>query len=83
MTERVAAANHLGHLLNDEPARASIADHRPLADQLTQWRAGLDAARFGDPTSVAPSLPQLTNLQTGITDVARGLREAGLPAGHP
>jgi len=84
MTERVAAANHLGHLLSDAPARTSVADHGPLADQLVQWRTRLDTARFLDATAAAPPLPhRLTELQTGFTDVTRLLREAGLPNGHP
>jgi phospholipase C len=84
MTERVAAANHLGHLLSDASARGAVADHSPLADQLSQWRAGFDAARFADATALASPLPhELTELQTGVTDVARLLREAGLPDGHP
>ena len=84
MTERVAAANHLCHLLSDVPARDSVADHGMLGDQLTQWRAGLDAARFADATALAPPLPhQLTEPQTGFTDVKRLLRAAGLPDSHP
>jgi phospholipase C len=84
MTDRVAAANHLGHLLSASPARGEVADHTLIANQLVQWRTTREANRFGDATSVAPPLPQrMTELQTGITDVAQRLREAGLPAGHP
>jgi phospholipase C len=84
MTERVAAANHLGHLLSDAPSRPTVADPGTIADKLTNWRAGLNAARFVDATAAAPPLPQrLTALQTGFTDVTRLLREAGLPNDHP
>jgi phospholipase C len=84
MTDRVAAANHLGHLLNAASARADLADHSQIADKLIQWRTGREANRFADPTAPAPSLPQhMTELQTGISDITQRLREAGLPANHP
>jgi phospholipase C len=79
MTERVQAANHLGHLLTDG-ARPGVADHTALADQLVQWRSGLNR-RFQDPAEHPP--PHLTDLQDGYLSVVRRLQEAGLPHGQP
>jgi phospholipase C len=83
MTDRVQAANHLGHLLADGPARPELADHAQLAAQLTAWRSGWESARFGDPVGASGDPRRLTDLQTGFYAMARLLHAAGLPTGHP
>jgi phospholipase C len=84
-TARVAAAEHLGHLLTDPatPARGPVADHAALAARMTQWRQGWAEARYGDPVAVGGEPGRLTDFQTGFYDMARLLRQAGLPGGHP
>jgi phospholipase C len=83
MTARVAAANHLGHLLAGGPPRQDLADHKPLADRMTDWRTNWARARFVDPIAAGGHPARLTDFQTGFYDMARRLREAGLPSGHP
>ncbi|MGI8712103.1 MAG: alkaline phosphatase family protein [Solirubrobacteraceae bacterium] len=83
MTARVAAANHLGHLLAPGPARPNLADHADLASQLTNWRLQFARARFADPIATGGHPGRLTDFQTGFYDAARILREAGLPGAHP
>jgi phospholipase C len=83
MTARVAAANHLGYLLANEPPRAEVADHQPLAARMTDWRTQWATARFADPIAKGGDPAHLTDFQTGFYDMARRLREAGLPGGHP
>lgn len=85
LTKRVAAANHLGHLLidPDTPARETIADHGPIAEQMTAWRNKWAEARYQDPTSIGGPPKPLTDFQTGFYEMARLLRHAGLPGGHP
>jgi phospholipase C len=83
MTARVEAANHLGHLLADGPARQEASDYTAVAAQLTEWQAEWSRARFSDPVAKARPPARLTDFQTGFYDMARRLREAGLPGGHP
>jgi phospholipase C len=83
LTPRVAAANHLGHLLAGGPPRDSIGDHAALADQLVSWRSRFVRARFQDPIAVGGNPRRLTDFQTGFYEMARLLRQAGLPGGHP
>jgi phospholipase C len=83
MTARVAAANHLGHLLADGSAREQLADHSAVTDQLQGWHGELAQARFADPVGWKGEPGRLTDFQTGFYDAARLLRHAGLPAGHP
>ncbi|HEY2141334.1 MAG TPA: alkaline phosphatase family protein [Solirubrobacteraceae bacterium] len=85
LTARVAAAQHLGHLLSDSgaPARGPVADHSVLASQMVQWREAWAEARFKDPVAAGGSPGRLTDFQTGFYDMARLLRHAGLPGGHP
>jgi phospholipase C len=86
LSARVAAAQHLGHLLNDPgaPARGvEVADHSVLAQQMVKWRQGWAEARFKDPVAAGGTPGRLTDFQTGFYDMARILRHAGLPAGHP
>jgi phospholipase C len=85
MTARVAAANHLGHLLSDSstPVRDTLADHAPLAEKMTAWRTAWAEARYGQPVDAGGHPKRLTDFQTGFYDMARLLRRAGLPGGHP
>jgi phospholipase C len=83
LTARVGAANHLGHLLSDGVGREGVADHSALADRLVQWQARWSEARFQDPIAVGGTPGYLTPFQTGFYDMARLLRRAGLPGGHP
>jgi len=83
MTARVAAAAHLGHLLTDATPRAEVADHSPVADKLIAWRTEWAKARFDDPIAAGGQPARLTDFQTGFYEMARLLRHAGLPAGHP
>jgi phospholipase C len=86
LTTRVAAAEHLGHLLSDPAATAggpAIADHSALSRQMVQWRQSWAEARFKDPVAAGGPPGRLTEFQTGFYDMARLLRHAGLPGGHP
>ena len=83
MTARAAASNHLGHLLIDGEPRADVPDHSKAALALTDWRVKWAEARFADPTAAANRPRVLTDLQNGFYEVARLLRHAGLPGGHP
>ena len=86
LTTRVAAAEHLGHLLSDPaaPARGpAVADHSALSRQMVQWRQSWAEARFKDPVAAGGPPGRLTDFQTGFYDMARLLRHAGLPGGHP
>jgi hypothetical protein len=83
VTARVAAANHLGHLLADGAPRPDLADHTALDARLTQWRTNWAQARFADPIAAGGDPGHLTDFQTEFYDMARRLREAGLPGGHP
>jgi phospholipase C len=84
-TARVAAAEHFGHLLSepDAPARGPVADHGALAARMIEWRQPWAEARFDDPVAAARPPGHLTDFQTGFYDMARLLRQAGLPGGHP
>ena len=84
-TARVAAAQHLGHLLSDSeaPVRDALADYGALAERMVQARRSWAEARFANPTATARPPGRLTDFQTGFYDMARLLRHAGLPGGHP
>ena len=85
LTARVAAAQHLGHLLSDPntPARGPVADHGALASRMVRWRQTLAEHRFDEPAAAGRPPGRLTDFQTGFYDMARLLRHAGLPGGHP
>jgi phospholipase C len=83
MTARVAASNHLGHLLSDGAPRADVPDHSSAARTMTNWRASYAEARFNDPVGTANPPRVLTDFQNGFYETARLLRQAGLPGGHP
>ncbi len=85
-TTRVAAAEHLGHLLADPaapPRGPAVADHSALATAMITWRQAWSEARFNDPIAKGGQPGRLTDFQTGFYDMARLLRHAGLPGGHP
>jgi phospholipase C len=83
MTTRVQAAKHLGYLLTDGPPRDSPPNHAAVAQQMTEWQQKWTQARFEDPVAVGGPPARLTDFQTGFYDMARLLRHAGLPGGHP
>jgi hypothetical protein len=84
-TARVAAAQHLGPLLSDPtaPGRGLAADHSALTQRMVDWRQSWAQARFQDPVATGGPPRHLTDFQTGFYDMARLLRHAGLPGGHP
>ncbi len=85
MTARAGAANHLGHL----PPGRRAASGRPRSlrgDPVAsrEWRTAFTDARFTDPTARGHARPHvLTDFQNGFYEMARLLRHAGLPGGHP
>jgi phospholipase C len=83
MTARAAAANHLGHLLLDGAPRPDVPDHSSAALAMTDWRAKYAEARFSNPVAAAAPPRELTDFQNGFYEMARLLRQAGLPGGHP
>ena len=83
MTARAAAANHLGHLLTDGAPRADVPDHSAPIQTVSDWREGYIQARFTDPVAAVAPPHELTDFQNGFYKMARLLREAGLPGGHP
>lgn len=84
MTARVAAANHLGHLLSGgEDPRAEVPDHSAVAQTVKDWRDRWTQARFADPVAAAEPPKKFSDFQTGFYEMARLLRRAGLPGGHP
>jgi phospholipase C len=83
LSARVAAAEHLGSLLSDAPARVDVPDDTAVVNQLVQWRQGFAAARFDQPGPLVEGLEQLTDFQSGFYEGARLLRRAGLPGAHP
>jgi phospholipase C len=83
MTARVAAANHLGHLLADGPPRRTVADHSDLSAGMACWQQKWVAGRYADPSATGGPPARLTEFQSGFYDLARLLRRAGLPGGHP
>jgi phospholipase C len=83
MSTRAAAANHLGHLLIDGEPRDEVPDHSAAAMTLRDWRDGWTEARFTDPVAAANPPRELTDFQNGFYEMARLLRRAGLPGGHP
>jgi phospholipase C len=83
MTARVAAANHLGNLLAPQANTAVVPDHGDVATKLEDWRKGWVEARFKDPVAAGQPVGRLTEFQTGFYEMARLLRRAGLPGGHP
>jgi phospholipase C len=85
LTARVAAAEHLGHLLADPalPARGDAPDHTVLAQRMVNWHQAWAQARYEDPVAASGPPGRLTDFQTGFYDMARLLRHAGLPGAHP
>jgi hypothetical protein len=50
---------------------------------MTDWRGKFTEARFKDPTAAVMAPHELTDFQNGFYEMARLLRHAGLPGGHP
>jgi phospholipase C len=83
MSARAAAANHLGHLLVDGAPRAEVPDHSAAIQTLSDWRGAFIEDRFTAPTARVMPPHELTDFQNGFYEMARLLRHAGLPGGHP
>ena len=83
LTARAAAANHLGHLLRGGGPRSGVPDHSDAVKAVSDWRNTWTQARFIDPVAVAAPPHELTDFQNGFYEMARMLRQAGLPGGHP
>ncbi len=85
LSVRVAAAQHLGHLLSEPgtPPRGSAANHSALIKQMIDWHQTWADARYANPTAAGGPPRRLTDFQSGYYDMARLLRRAGLPGGHP
>jgi phospholipase C len=84
LTARVEAAEHLGHLLADPGAAArSLVDHSELAKKMTEWRTRFATARYENAAEKADPPKSLSDFQSGYYEMARLLRHAGLPGGHP
>jgi hypothetical protein len=83
LTARVAAAHHLGHLLSDGAARAEVPDHSGAVQRVVDWRTRYAQVRFTDPVGAVAPPHELTDFQNGFYEMARLLRQAGLPGGHP
>src|SRR5581483_9528007 len=82
MTARVAAANHLGHLLTDGEPRTEVPGHSTAVDTVVGWRSDFAQARFKNPVATVAPPRVLTEFQNGFYEAARLLRQAGLPGGH-
>jgi len=50
---------------------------------LTEWRTRWAQARFTDPIAASSPPRVLTDFQNEFYEMARLLRQAGLPGGHP
>jgi phospholipase C len=83
ITARVEAANHLGHLLADAPPRDAVPDHAAVAGRMADWHRQWAEARFTNPVAAGSPPGRLTDFQSGFYEMARLLRRAGLPGGHP
>jgi phospholipase C len=83
LTARVATSNHLGSLLTDGTARADVPDHSAVAQTVVDWRTRFAQVRFTDPVAAVAPPRELTDFQNGFYEMARLLRQAGLPGGHP
>jgi phospholipase C len=83
LTARVAAANHLGNLLVEGAARPDVPDHSGVAQSVVDWRTKFAQVRFTDPVGAVAPPRELTDFQNGFYEMARLLRQAGLPGGHP
>ncbi len=58
-------------------------DHSAAAQTVSDWRDGFTQARFADPVAAVAPPRELTDFQNGFYEMARLLRQAGLPGGHP
>jgi phospholipase C len=85
VTARVAAAEHLGVLLSSPGTapRGPVPDHTAEINAMVAWRTKWATDRFGAPGAAGGEPGNLTDFQTGFYEMARLLRRAGLPGGHP
>jgi phospholipase C len=83
VSARVAAANHLGHLLSGEPARGEVPAHADLAAHMASWQQQWIAGRYNGAVVAGGPPGRLSDFQSGFYEAVRLLRSAGLPAGHP
>lgn len=76
MGARVAAANHLGELLTESTARATIprSDYQPLIDQAARWHA--DMVQAGTHAQGNPHAHQLSDFQADFIGAKRDLLAA-------
>jgi phospholipase C len=81
MSDRVAGANHLGHLLSEDPPRPEPADYSELAALMASWQQRWIADRYRGAPPTMPFSP--SEFQRSIFGMTRRLHDAGLPAAHP
>lgn len=90
MPARVATAQHLGVLLEDEP-RANIPTPDEARKAIDNWRSAAREQRRADPQMATPSLAPdgagqplvLHDFQDEFLKFALAMRSAGLPPGQP
>ena len=86
MGARVRSANHLGHLLTLDDARAAtpVSSFRHLIDRVAQWRAATFRDSMMQLALSEPEPPPPPNeVQEGMKAVRSFLRKRGLPEGQP
>jgi hypothetical protein len=54
-----------------------------VAQRVVDWRTQFAQVRFTDPVGAVAPPRELTDFQNGFYEMARLLRQAGLPGGHP
>jgi hypothetical protein len=60
-----------------------VPDHSAVAQTVVDWRTRFAQVRFADPVGAVAPPRELTDFQNGFYEMARLLRQAGLPGGHP
>jgi hypothetical protein len=60
-----------------------VPDHAGAVQVLSEWHAAWTKARFTDPVAAANPPRVLSDFQNEFYEMARVLRQAGLPGGHP
>ena len=89
MPRRVANADHLGHVLEDQP-RTDIPDHADVRSAIQTWRTEAQAARRAAPEAGPSPAPDgagqplvLQDFQHEFAKFALTMRQGGLPPGQP
>ena len=67
----------------DDAPRGDVPDHAGAVKAVSDWRDSWTEARFTDPVAAVPGPHELTDFQNSFYEMARLLRQAGLPGGHP